>query len=359
MLIGIDASRAARPQRTGSETYALEVIRGLLALGAPHQYRLYLQEPPPAGLFDARAEMRVIGPPRLWTHLGLSAEMLRLPPDVLFVPAHVLPIAHPPRSVMTVHDLGYRYFPEAHSAAQRLYLDGSTRFAVHQARRLIAVSHATKDDLVKHYGADERRVAVVHHGVRARPPGGPGTAVAARYDLPQQYIIAVGTLQPRKNYARLIEAFASLNVPRRALALVIVGKTGWQAGALEAQARRAGVVLTGHLPDEDKWALLGGATLFALPSLYEGFGMPILEAQAAGVPVLTSSTSSCPEVAGEGALAVNPLDTEAIAQAISRLLDDAALRQALIAKGYENARRFSWERCARETLRVLTATLDD
>ncbi len=369
MLIGIDASRAARAQRTGTENYAYQLIRHLLALDTSHHYRLYLPQPPPTGLFDSRAEVRVVSVPRLWTHIGLSWEMMRHAPDLLFVPAHVLPLVHPRRSVVTVHDLGYHHFPEAHTLWQRHYLEWSTRFALKHASRLIAVSQATKDDLIKIYGADERKVSVVYHGLIPPSPNPFPRSAAyfavpeqgrvrvgvsrARFNLPQKYLIAIGTVQPRKNYARLIEAFSSLDLPRECVALVIVGKFGWGSAKIEAQAQRAGVVLTGHLREAEMFELLSGATMFVLPSLYEGFGMTILEAQAAGVPVITSHSSSCPEVAGEGALLVDPLDTHAIAEAIQRLWRDDALRQSLIRKGFENLQRFSWERCARETLSVL------
>jgi glycosyltransferase involved in cell wall biosynthesis len=361
MLIGIDASRAARPERTGTENYAYHLIRSLLAQNTAHQYRLYFSQPPPAGLFDSRAEARVIRVPRLWTHLGLGTEMLRRPPELLFVPAHVLPLAHPRHSVVTIHDLGHHYFPEAHTAAQCRYLEWSTRFAVRHSARLIAVSQATKDDLLKLYGAEARKVTVVHHGVdnesgsTSQPASRDTEQLAARLGLPRRYIIAIGTVQPRKNYARLIAAYASLGLARAELALVIVGKPGWNSAEIEAQAAQAGVILAGHVSDEEKAALLAGASAYALPSLYEGFGMPILEAQAAGVPVITSSTSSCPEVAGDGALLVDPLDTQAIAQALRSVLADVALRRGLIAKGIANAAKFSWERCARESLAVLEA----
>ena len=394
MLIGIDATRAARPERTGTENYAYHLIRSLLALDTAHQFRLYYAQPPPAGLFDSRAESHVLRPPRLWTHLGLGVEMLRHPPDVLFVPAHVLPLAHPRRSVVTIHDLGHHYFPAAHTAAQRRYLEWSIRFAVRHAFHIIAVSQATRDDLVRLYGADAQHITVVHHGVEpatlsssqpapsqptlaapkqpvpapaapkqpvpapaapSQPVPGLSPRLAAKLHLPPRYVIAIGTVQPRKNYARLIAAFALLALPREEAALVIVGKLGWSSAEIEAQAARAGVILTGHVSDADKQALLAGARAYALPSLYEGFGMPILEAQSAGIPVVTSSTSSCPEVAGNGALLVNPLDSPAIAQALRRVLSDDVLRRDLIAKGLANAAKFSWERCAQETLAVLEA----
>ena len=359
MLIGIDASRATRAERTGTENYALHLIQALLALDHANVYRLYVQQPPTAGLFASQAEVRHINVPRLWTLLGLSAEMLRAAPDVLFVPAHVLPLVHPRRSVVTVHDLGYHYFPEAHARAQRAYLAWSTRDAVRHASRLIAVSQATKDDLVRLYGADAQRVDVVHHGVdRAQGTGDRGQfeLLRARLQLPERYILSIGTIQPRKNYGRLIEAFSSLDCA--GVGLVIAGKAGWQAGPIVAQAQRAGVILAGHVSEDEKVALLAHASVFALPSLYEGFGMPILEAQAAGVPVVTSNTSSCPEVAGgaaeaAGALLVDPLDTRAIAAALKQALADESLRNQLRARANANVARFSWEKCARQTLDVL------
>src|SRR5439155_9698323 len=354
MLIGIDASRATRAERTGTENYALHLIQALLALDHANAYRLYVQQPPPAGLFASQAEVRHINVLRLWTLLGLSAEMLRAAPDVLFVPAHVLPLARPRRSVVTVHDLGYHYFPEAHTRAQRAYLAWSTRGAVRHASRLIAVSQATKDDLVRLYGADAQRVDVVHHGVdRAQGTGDRGQfeQLRARLQLPERYILSIGTIQPRKNYGRLIEAFSSLDCA--GVGLVIAGKAGWQAGPIVAQARRADVILAGHVSEDEKVALLAHASVFALPSLYEGFGMPILEAQAAGVPVVTSNTSSCPEVAGNGALLVDPLDTRAIAAALKQALADESLRNQLRARANANVARFSWEKCARQTLDVL------
>jgi glycosyltransferase involved in cell wall biosynthesis len=355
MLIGIDASRAALRERTGTENYSYQLIRHLLALDPPHRFRLYLQAPPPAGLFDARAEQRIIPHARFWTHRGLSMEMLRDPPDVLFVPAHVLPFWHPPRNVVTIHDLGHRFFPDAHTPSQRRYLELSTRFAVQQAKILIVVSKNTGRDLVKLYGADPKRVAIVHHGVEPPPirDNAVWERVRVRFDLPKQYIVAIGTVQPRKNYARLIEAFTQLQLPNKHVALVIVGKAGWHDADIKARAQKAGAILTGHIPDAEKFELLAGATCFALPSLYEGFGMAILEAQAVGVPVLTSNTSSCPEIAGDGALLVDPFNIPDITFNLQRLLDDRILRLSLMERGYENVKRFSWDQCARETLRVL------
>ena len=205
MLIGIDASRATVARRTGTEVYSLHLIRELLAIGEGHRFRLYLNDAPQEGLLPAsgRCEQRVIPFPRLWTHVRLSAEMLTRPPDVLFVPSHVLPLIHPRRSVVTVHDLGHRHYPAAHTRAQRGYLEWSTRYHVRTAAHLIADSQATRDDLVHLYGADPARTAVAYLGVdpSLHPATDPDdiTAVRQRYGIRAPYVLYVGTVQPRKN----------------------------------------------------------------------------------------------------------------------------------------------------------------
>jgi glycosyltransferase involved in cell wall biosynthesis len=378
MLIGIDASRALRAQRTGTENYSLQLIRALLRLGSGHRFRLYCHQTPPAGLFGAPdrgaalPELRVMPFPRLWTHVRLGAEASVHPPDVLFVPAHVLPIIHPRRSVVTVHDLGYRYFPEAHRPKDRWYLNVSTRFNALTAAHVLADSQATKDDLVRFYGADRSRITVVHLGrdeslLPVRDPqrladvqAGLGLLVDGAA-LP--YILCLGTLQPRKNLERLIGAFGrvlpDLDGQWPGLRLVLAGQQGWLSAGILRRAGDLGlqnrVLFPGFVADADLPALLSGAAVFAFPSLYEGFGFPVLEAQACGAPVLTSTTSSLPEVAGDAALLVDPLDEEAIAAGLHRLMVDAALRRQLRAAGFANVQRFSWTRCAEATLSVLEA----
>lgn len=382
MLIAIDASRALRARRTGTETYSLQLIRHLLALPSGHHFRLYCDRVPPSDLFTmaeeegifgnrSRAvELRVIPFPRLWTHLRLSAEVAARPVDVLFVPSHVLPALHPRRSVVTVHDLGYHTFPEAHRRWDRWYLEVSTRFNAATAARVLADSQATKNDLVRITGVDPSRVTVVYLGrdetlapvtdpvVLADVQRRLGIGIAGQ---PAAYVLYVGTLQPRKNLERLIEAFAGILAEAErcwpGLQLVLAGQRGWLAEGIlrriEALGLQGRVLLPGFVADEDLAALLSGALTFAFPSLYEGFGFPVLEAQACGVPVLTSDTSSLPEVAGEAALLVDPEDPAAIQQGLLRLLVDRELRDRLRAAGFANIRRFSWQRCAQETLAVL------
>jgi len=384
MLIGIDASRAVAGQRTGTETYSLNLIRALVGLGTGHRFRLYTNGPAhEPGISEMPgSSIHSIPFPRLWTHLRLSAEMLARPPDLLFVPAHVLPLIHPRRSVVTVHDLGYLRYPAAHRPADRRYLDWSTRWNAQQATLVLADSQATKDDLARAYGVDRGKIRVVYLGRdEAFGPVRDANELAAvreHYGIAGRYLLYVGTLQPRKNLARVIEAFARLagdpsagslarvaHRPGRAgqaaaladVQLVLAGKRGWLYDDLFAQVTRLGLAgrvrFPGYIPDADLPALLSASLAFVFPSLYEGFGIPVLEAGACGVPVITSNTSSLPEVAGDAALLVDPHDVDAIADAMVRLVTDADLRAELTRRGQENIKRFSWEKCARETLAVL------
>ncbi len=361
MRIGVDASRATLERRTGTEHYAWRLAWGLVeaAAGRGHDFVLYTRETPAPGRLPAgpAVQVRAIPWPRLWTHLRLSAELLlaRPRPDVLFVPAHVLPLAHPVPTVVTVHDLGYRHFPAAHPLGQRLYLDWSTRFSARRATHLIADSLATRRDLARFYKVHEGRVSVVYPGRdETLQPTGPA-AVRARYGLAGDYVLHVGTLQPRKNLLRLIDAVAAARQQAPGLSLVLAGRPGWLAGPILARAREcAGFVrLLDYVPAADLAGLYSGARVFAFPSLYEGFGFPVLEAMACDTPVVCANAASLPELAGAAALLVDPADTAGLAGALVRAATDETLRAELVARGRAQVRRFSWARCAHETLAVL------
>ncbi len=361
MLIGIDASRTTIARRTGTEVYSLQLIRHLVRLRPDWQFRLYFNQAPSDEAIPTatHVEWRIIPFPRLWTHLRLSAEVTLRPPDLLFVPAHVLPILHPRRSVVTVHDVGHRYHPEAHPPAQRHYLEWSTRYHTRAATHLLADSQATRNDLIRFYNADPTRITVVHLGIDAdfRPVQDPAqiAAVKAKYGIKQPYILYLGTLQPRKNLTRLIQAFARLQ--REDITLVLAGKQGWLSEDLQAQAQATGVgtrvLLTGFVDDADRPALYSGATLFVMPSLYEGFCFPVLEAMACGTPVVCSNVASLPEVGGDAARFFDPTDVEAMATAIAQTLDDPFRCAHMRARGLEHSKTFTWERCARQTATVL------
>jgi glycosyltransferase involved in cell wall biosynthesis len=385
MHIGIDASRITVAERTGTEHYTFELLAALAQLDRQNRYTLYCNQPPavlpPLG---PNFSLRNIPFPRLWTHARLSAELALRAPDVLFVPAHVLPVGvrlrRRMRTVVTIHDMGYMRFPESHTRSQRRYLRLSTRWSARAASQLIAISNTTRDDLMRYAGVPPEKISVVYHGVspRFRPVEDQDliAATQAKYGIRPPYFLYVGTIQPRKNLARLLEAFASASRgwglgtddsdpdPRSPIPnpqLVIAGKHGWLTGEIERQSTllfgpgSPAVRFTGYIADADLPALLSGALAFVFPSLYEGFGMPILEAMACGTPVLTSATSALPEIAGDAALLIDPEDTAAIADGLARLASDAILRADLRARGLARAAEFTWERCAQETLKVLQA----
>ena len=369
MLIGFDASRAALANHTGTETYAYQLLLAMANLtSADFRLRLYTHQPPqpakwPQGDF---VETRIIPFPRLWTHLRLAAEISRHPPNALFVPAHALPLYCPVPAAVTVHDLGYLHYPDAHTPFQRRYLDWTTRRHTRVAQRIIADSTATKNDLIQHYGANPETIRVVHLGVdSALEPVEDErvvNAVKARYGISGNYLLYLGTLQPRKNLLRLLEAFERVS-RRHPVSLVLAGGKGWlydeifdRARALKLEDR---VIFPGFIPEADKAALLSGAVAFVFPSLYEGFGLPALEAMACGAPVLTSNVSSLPEIVGDAALPVDPHSVEAISDGLLRLLSDSALRQSLVGRGKQRAQNFSWEKAAGQVMEILTHIATD
>ena len=365
MIIGIDASRALVARRTGTERYSLELINALLDLPGEHRIRLYVPRKPPIDLFRDNAEIVILPGKRLWTHTKLGPHTRKHPPDVLFVPSHVLPIVGPARTVVTVHDLGYEYYPQAHSTAELHYLRWSTRRHARIATRIIADSNATKKDLVELYGADPDRIHVVY--LAPDPHLKPVTdkiklsLTTAQFGIPGygRYLLHVGSMRPRKNLARLIDAFALVRQqhPEMKLHLVLAGDISSGGHALREKVRAMGLLdvvrFPGFVLPHQIAALYSGAAAYVLPSLFEGFGLPALEAQACDTPLVCANSSSLPEVAGEGALYFDPHNTEEMAAAIARVLIDEDLRQTLIARGRQNLKRFSWQKSAQQTMSVL------
>ncbi|MDX1993255.1 MAG: glycosyltransferase family 1 protein [bacterium] len=353
--IAVDASRTLVPRQTGTEYYARALIQALIQQNTRHRLTLYFREAPPPDLFPASplVSLRVIPFRRLWTHLRFAAALWQDRPDVTFVPAHTLPFLFPGKGMVTAHDLGYKVFPQAHTFASRLYLDLTTRYSTARARIVLADSQATADDLTRYYGTPPAKIRVVYPGV-AKPAVGDIQAVRPKYHLPERYFFFIGTLQPRKNIARIVQAYQRWRQanPDDEAALVLAGGKGW----LYDEAWVAGVEgvrLLGYIDEADKGALYAGALALVFPTLYEGFGFPVLEAMHCGTPVIASSTSSLPELVGDAGLLVDPLDVEAIAQAMTRLATDQSLRTAFTERGKRQASRFTWTAAAADVLKAL------
>jgi glycosyltransferase involved in cell wall biosynthesis len=362
VLIGVDASRVTRAHRTGTENYSLQVLRHLLADDTTNQYRLYLQQPLPPGLLPLgpRVTTREIHLARLWTQVGLSREMLVAPPDVLFVPSHVLPVILPKSSVVVVYDVGHRFFPRAHGIAEWLYVEWAIRRHVRFATVLLTISQASKRDLVRLYGAEPGRIEVAYPAVDERFRPAPAEAIARvreRHSLHGPYVLHLGTVKPRKNLPRLVHAFARADLPAETL-LVLGGMTTFGAGALRRAIDESDlgdrVRYLAYVPDEDLVPLYSGAACVAIVSLYEGFGMPALEALACAAPLIAGGRGSLPEIVADAGVIVNPLSIDAIAGGLEQAFDNAQLRLA----GPIRAQTFRWADAARTTRAALQRARD-
>ena len=292
-----------------------------------------------------------------WEQVAQPSVLRRIGADLAHGPAFVGPVAARCPFVITIHDLSFVRFPHLFRPANRIYLNTMTRVSVRKAARVIAVSaHAAAESSLL-LGAPEEKIDVVYHGVDPHFVPLPADQVAAFREekgLPDRFVLHVGTLEPRKNLIRLVEAFARIR--DGGLKLILVGGKGWLYDELLQRIGELGVdedvVLCGYVRNGELPLWYNAATVLAYPSLYEGFGLPVLEALASGTPVLTSNVSSLPEAAGEAALMVDPTDSEAIAGGLRQLLTDRSLRQELRGRGLEHAGRFSWLRSARETART-------
>ena len=362
MRIAIDASRTTVARLTGTEHYALRLIQSLIITNeqreVPYRFKLYFRDAPPADLFPTSAytEQCVIPFARAWTHIRFAQAIWKTRPDVTFVPAHTLPFMFPGKSVVTVHDLGYKYFPDAHPIRQRLYLDLTTRYSQARATFILADSQATANDLNTFYGTSPSKIEVIYPGVDAQPlldTQQDIEIIRAKYNLPERYFLFIGTLQPRKNIQRIVQAFAQWQqqYDNQDTAFVLAGGQGWLFDASWI-ADAEHIKQLGYIDEADKSTLLQGAIALVFPSLYEGFGFPVIEAMHCGTPVIASTTSSLPELVVKAGLLVNPEDVSAIVDAMQRYHTQDDLRDQMIQAGYQQAQTFTWEKTARDTMTV-------
>lgn len=407
-IVGIDASRAFIDKRAGTENYSYQLIKSLVEFGCQFDFRLYIK--PGMEMLGTKyqgsdIEYKAIERGRFWTQCGLAKETWLSPPDLLFIPAHVVPFFKNPLvpAVVTVHDLRTEFLPQHESLVQRIYLNRYTELLrAKLAKHIIAVSKSTRRDLVERLGVDPGKVSVVYEGIdhrrftpEIRNSKFEIQKAKERYGIQDKYVLFVGTIQPRKNLIRLVEAFSRLlrhsgatsgsdRIPvlERSdsildpivsatpqlqgdtlanLELVLAGGKGWNADEIYAAPKKFGigdrVNFIGYVEDNDLPYLYAGAEIFAFPSLYEGFGLPVLEAMAVGTPVLTSSVSSLPEVGGRAAYYVNPESVGNIMSGLSNIMTQSKLQQELTHRGYQQVKKFSWERAAQQTCEVFDSVL--
>ncbi len=377
--IGIDVT-SALTQGGGIGRYTRELVRALASLNSQNRFTFFsarvpenpqLQNPLPTGPgIDHRSSVlseRWLY--RLWYRLRipLPIQTFSGPLDLFHSPDFVLPpIGSQIPSLLTVHDLSFVFFPDTFPDVLVKYLRKVVPWSVSRATHVLADSQSTKDDLMALWRVPGEKISVLYSGVSSeyRPiaPSPECQSVCQRYRLSDQpYILSVGTVQPRKNYQMLIKAFVPVarEFPHN---LAIAGGKGWLEEEIRIEAARQGLAdrvrFLGFVADEDLPAIYGCASLFVFPSLYEGFGLPVLEAMACGVPVIMSNSSSLPEVGGDAVIQLPPDSTEAWSNGILNILSDSEKRFQMIGAGVNRARKFSWERAALELQEIYASLLD-
>ena len=368
MKIGIDASRAFEKERTGIEEYSYRLIKNLTMMDiSHHQIFLYVKKD---FLIDFNLpdnfQLKIISANRLWTQIGLASEMMMSKPDVLFVPSYAIPQIHPSKTIVTIHGLEYRHCSECYSLKERLVLEFNTKFSVKWASKIITPSKSTKKDLIEFYKVDADKIKVIYHGVSNIKHQ---TSNIKHLNKENHNILFIGRLEKKKNLVNLIKAFEIFKKSRRNFPspflqrgdyntkLILAGKAGFGfteiKKAIENSLCKKDIILKSYVSEKEKEKLYKNTDLFVLPSFYEGFGLPVPEAMNYGIPVICSNISSLPEVADNAALLIDPNNPKEIAEAMRKIFNDSSLRKEMIEKGFENIKRFSWEKCARETVNTL------
>ena len=367
MAIYLDVSAAVH-RRAGLGRYAESLTRALVAR-SPARYALFYNRErgiePLEGLETLPTQTVALGykPWRMvvWLgqlgRVGLDGQLPGL--ELFHATEHLLPPFRQTPTVLTVHDLIFRHLPAHHKRLNRWYLNATMPLYCRRASHIIAISQQTRRDLIGAYGVDPEKVSVIYEAAdpRFRPqPAEAVERVRARYGLPERYLLFVGTIEPRKNLGRLLNAFEAAQAEGLSDGLVIVGRKGWLYedffARLERSPAREAVHFPGYVPDEALPPLYAGAQALVFPSFFEGFGLPVLEAMACGTPVATSDSSCLPEIGGEAAIYFDPHETEGVTEAVLRLLGDPELGEALRERGLAQAGAFSWARTAVETERV-------
>jgi len=429
MKIGIDASRAFLENRTGIEEYSYQVIKNLADILHDQEVVLYMRnhkeaKPPIGGLasevlgfeLPKSWKIKVIKWPFFWTQAGLSLEMFFHPVEVLFIPAHTVPIVHAKKTIVTIHGLEYEFCPQAYSFWERLYMKVSIKKSCLWASKIISVSENTKKDLMKLYKVPAEKIQVVYEGYesfyhlniktfkqdavceslslrgcnhpkQSRALLNSGSPRIFEYENSRddekcstlyaprstKYLLFLGRIEERKNISNIIKAFEILKEKYKIQhKLVLAGKPGFGFEKIQNKIQETRynnqIISLGFVNEEEKWELLKNAEVFVFPTQYEGFGIPILEAQSVGCPVVASDNSSIPEITRPkvepsehrrfnlpefSALLVDPQSPQEISEAIYKIISNQTIKKDLIEKGLENVQRFSWEKCAREVAEIL------
>ncbi|MBI1863086.1 glycosyltransferase family 4 protein [Candidatus Microgenomates bacterium] len=362
MIIAIDGNEANVEKQVGVSVYTTRLLEYFHKTASDKQrFIIFLKRPvqPHMPLENDYFQYRILTPPFAWSRLALPLYLRsRRDIDVFFTPAHYAPRTGSIPSVVTIHDLSYFYYPDDFLQRDLYKLRNWTEYSIQHAAHLIAVSESTKKDIIKFYSIPDENISVVHNGFEK-------TTVQNTQQLPHDldshpFILMVGTLQPRKNIATVIRAFAKFRKHYRTHKLVIVGKTGWLYDDLFKLTSELDlldyVIFAGYVADDELASYYKKAFCYVMASFYEGFGIPVLEAMSYDCPVISSNTSSLPEVGGDAALYFDPKSEEDLVKSFIALARDKKLRGLLTERGRDRIKQFSWEQCARQTLSILKKT---
>lgn len=371
MRIWIDGYEANVPQRLGSGQVAFELLKNIYELDQENNYTILLQGKPFADLPKPRSKWKykILRPARLWTKLVIPAyyHLSKEKPDVILSPTHYIPNFVKAKRITIIFDLSFLRFPSMFEKSDLYKLTNWTEYSAEESSHIITISESSKNDILKYYEVSPQKVTVAYPGYDEelfKPINNKEEVEKhlTKYKISGNYIIYIGTLQPRKNLLRLIRSMKNIEN----LKLVIVGKIkgkgkqGWmneeilnEPKKLEIEDR---VIFTDFVPTSELPFLISGSQAFVLPSLWEGFGIPVVEAMACGVPVIVSNISSLPEVADDAGLMIDPESETQIEQAIRLLTTDKKLHARLSKKALEQAKKFSWQKMAREVISILEAS---
>lgn len=367
MHIGIDGNEANISDRVGSNIYAYQLLNWFYSLGTSDQYTIYLKHrplpefPPPGEKWG----YRVLLPRLLWTRWRLPLELYltKARPDVFFTPGHYAPRYCPVPLAISIMDLSFLHYPKLFRVPDLYKLSNWTKAAVSQANHIFTISQFSKSDIIRTYSIPEEKVTVTRPGFDKERFSRPVSAIQVErlkreYGIEGKYFLYIGTLQPRKNLILLTRAFSKLT--DTTTKLVIVGKKGWMYSDILSEGVRLGVsdrvIFTGYVKDDSIPVLLAGTTALVLVSLYEGFGIPVLEAMAMGIPVVVSQSTSLTEIASGVGIFVNPNQVKSITRGLTRALQlNEDQRNEISVKSKRQAKLYSWKKAAEVTLEVLHA----
>ena len=357
MKIAINANELCQTQTNGVKIYTYNILKYLAKkkFTATIYYQKKIKRK--WNIENANLKHKLIKWPFLfWTHFRFPFELWRDKPDIFFTPIQTIPFFLPKcKIIVTIHDLAFLKFPNDFTFKDRLKLLFHTKRAVRKAKKIIVPSQATKNDIIEYYKIDPGKIEVIYHGFAS------SQQPAASNQLANKYILFVGTIQPRKNIQGLIEAFEvlknSFQPPASSLQLIIIGERGWLWKKVFEKAEKSkykdDIIFTGQISSGKLLKFYQNAEIFVLPSFYEGFGLPILEAMANGVPIIAGNNSSMIEITDGAGILINSYKPEEIAEAMKKIIQDKNFKEKLIEKGLKQAKKFTWEKCAKKTMKVL------